>query len=247
MKKILILIAFVYSSYCQAQPSEGIVHYTRTTYWTKMLNEMTFLSKQERERYTYMYSGRDEWQEYYVLFFNDKASKYTYSDEKTDESQGYDWRKSQFILKRDFEKGTLTDLMEMGGKTYIVEDSLKVPNWKILNELKDIAGHICMKAVVEDTVKKQKIVAWFAQDLPSNAGPERLFGLPGMILALDINNGTVIIEATRIETKKLTQELDLPKKMKGTRMNEMAYQQMLSKIITEKKKEEMDPYWLVRY
>jgi GLPGLI family protein len=247
MKKILVLIFILSSLYTYAQQTASVVHYTRTTYWTKMLNEMTYLSKQEKERYTYMFSGRDDWQEYYVLYFNDKTSKFTHSDEKSADSEGYDWRKTQYIIKRDFDKNTMTDIMETAGKTYIVEDSLKVPNWKILNDIKDVAGHICMKAVVEDTVKKQKIVAWFAQDLPGNAGPERLFGLPGIILALDINDGTVTVEATRIETKTLTQELELPKKMKGVRMNETSYQQMLRKFIVEKKKEELNPYWLIRY
>ncbi len=247
MKKALIYICTLVSLAAYAQQPEGVVHYTRTTYWAKLINEMTYLSKQEKERNTYMWGGRDDWKEYTVLYFSGKASKYTYSDEKTDESQGYDWRKSQYVIKRDFEKNSLTDIIETAGKTYIIEDSLYIPNWKILNDLKDVAGHICMKAVIEDTVKKQKIVAWFAQDLPVNAGPERQFGLPGLILELDINDGTVTVEATRIETKKLTQELDLPKKMKGTRVKETAYQQTLSKLIAEKKEEEMNPYWIIRY
>ena len=244
--RLFFVIFLLFSIIARAQ-TEGVVHYTRTTYWTKMMNQMTFLSKQEKERYTYMFGGRDDWQEYTLLYFNDKASKYTHSDEKSAESEGYDWRKEQYIVRRDFEKGTMTDIIEAAGKTYIVEDSLRTPNWKILNDLKDVAGHICMKAVVEDTVKKQKIVAWFAQDLPVNAGPERLFGLPGLIMEIDINDGTVVVSATRIETKKLTQELDLPKKMKGTRLSETAYQQMLAKFIKEKIKEERNPYWTMRY
>lgn len=124
MKKIIVFVCIFISISSYAQQLEGVVHYTRTTYWTKMMNELTYLSKQEKERLTYMYSGRDEWQEYYVLNFNDKSSKFTYSEEKSAESEGYDWRKSAFIIKRDFEKNTLTDVMEIAGKTYIVEDSL---------------------------------------------------------------------------------------------------------------------------
>ena len=104
-----------------------------------------------------------------------------------------------------------------------------------------------MKAMVEDTLKNQKIVAWFAQDIPVNAGPERLYGLPGLILELDINNGAVIIEATKIENKKLAQELDLPKKMKGKKVNEAAYQDLIRKHMASMKKEEQYPFWGVRY
>ncbi|MDJ1469867.1 GLPGLI family protein [Cytophagaceae bacterium DM2B3-1] len=246
MKKLVLLFTLLLSIAASAQ-QEGIVHYTRTTYWTKMINQLTFLSKQEKERNAYMWGGRDDWKEYMVLYFNDKSSKYTYSDEKSAESSGYDWRKEQYVVKRDFEKNTMVDIIEMVGKTYIIEDSLGTQNWKIMNDLKDVAGHICMKAMKEDTVKKQKIVAWFAQDIPSNIGPERSYGLPGMILALDINDGTVTIEASRIENKKLTQELDLPKKMKGTKLTETAYENMLDKFIKEKIKEERNPYWMIRY
>jgi GLPGLI family protein len=141
----------------------------------------------------------------------------------------------------------MTDVFEILGKTYIIEDSLQVPNWKILNDIKEVAGHICMKAMVEDTIKKQKIVAWFAQDIMLNAGPERLWGLPGLILELDINDGTVLIEASKIEFKKLNQEMALPKKLKGKKLNEKAYQEMTDKFIKEKIKEEMNPYWSIRY
>jgi GLPGLI family protein len=141
----------------------------------------------------------------------------------------------------------MNDAIEMLGKVYIVEDSLPTPNWKILNDIKDVAGHICMKAMIQDTVKKQKIVAWFAQDIPVNAGPERLYGLPGLILELDINDGAMTIEATKIENKKLTTELDLPKKQKGKKINDLAYQDMLRKFIRERIKEERNPYWVIRY
>lgn len=135
----------------------------------------------------------------------------------------------------------------MIGKTYIMEDSLKQNDWKILNDIKDVAGHICMKAMIQDTIKKQKIVAWFAQDIPINAGPERLYGLPGLIMELDINDGAVIVEATKIEPLTITNEMDLPKKLKGKKINELAYQDMLRKFIQEKIKEERNPFWSIRY
>ena len=141
----------------------------------------------------------------------------------------------------------MTEVFEMIGKTYIMEDSLKQLDWKILNDIKDVAGHICMKAMIQDTIKKQKIVAWFAQDIPMNAGSERLYGLPGLILALDINDGAVIVEATKIEPLKITTQMDLPKKMKGKKINELAFQDMVRKFIQEKIKEERNPFWSIRY
>ena len=194
-----------------------------------------------------MYGGRYEWKELTLLYFNEKGSRYIDSDETTEENSRYAERKTAFIINRNFEKNTQTDIIEMIGKTYIVEDSIQIPNWKILNDIKDVAGHICMKASVEDTIKRQKIIAWFAQDMPLNAGPERYCGLPGVILELDVNDGAVVITADKIETKKLTQELDLPKKMKGKKLKEAEYLTMVRDFINEKIKEERNPFWIIRY
>jgi GLPGLI family protein len=248
MKNTIIIIAiFLVSSQTYAQQNEGIVYFTRTTYWTRLNSKLPYLSKQEKEKMSYMFGGRDDWKEYTLLYFNEKESRYTHSEEKSEESEGYSGRKEEFNVRRNFEKNTMNDALEMLGKTYLVEDSLGTPNWKILNDIKDVAGHICMKAMIEDTLKKQKIIAWFAQDIPVNAGPERLYGLPGLILELDINDGAVTIEATKIENKKLTTELDLPKKQKGKKINELVYQDMLWKFIQDKIKSEQNPFWAIRY
>ncbi|MFC0186534.1 GLPGLI family protein [Pseudarcicella hirudinis] len=248
MKKIVVLLMVMSSFSAISQTNEGVVKYTRTTYWTKLISQLSYVTKQEKDKMSYMFGGRDDWKEYMLLYFNENGSRYTHSEEKSDESEGYDWGKQEFNINRNFEKNTMTDLVDFLGKGYLIEDSLQTPKWKILNDLKDVAGHICMKAMVEDTVKKQKIIAWFAQDIPLNAGPERLYGLPGMILELDINDGAVIIEATKIELKKLGNEMDLPKKLKGKKLTEKGYQEMLYKFVKEKTKEENANWiWMVRY
>lgn len=102
------------------------------------------------------------------------------------------------------------------GKNIYHEDSLHAPQWKILNDKKEITGHVCTNAFMTDTVKKkQKVEGWFAPDLKNNGGPELFFGLPGLILEVNINNGGMIITADKIDLKKLTVELNLPKKIKG--------------------------------
>jgi GLPGLI family protein len=245
---IIFILTFLISSATFAQ-KEGLVRYTRTTYWTKLNSTLSYLSKQEKERQAYMYGGRDESIEYTLLYFNEKGSYYKLSEQLNSWEEKYDYngRKEVFGIKRDFEKNVLNEVFEMIGRTYIMEDSLKQNDWKILNDIKDVAGHICMKAMIQDTIKKQKIVAWFAQDIPINGGPERLYGLPGLIMELDINDGAVIVEATKIEPLTITNEMDLPKKVKGKKITELAYQNMLRKFIQEKIKEERNPFWTIRY
>ena len=250
MKKILFIVIVLISFKASAQmQTEGSVRYLITHSWTKKIASLSYFSKQQKEKISYMWSGRDEWKMYCNLYFNQKESKYVESEEKAEKEDegGYSWRKDVYIVKRNFENQTMSDAIETLGKTYIIEDTLAGMDWKIQNDLKEVAGHVCMKAVTEDTIKKQKIVAWFAQDIPLSTGPERFYGLPGMILEVDINDGGMIVTADRIDLMKLTNELDLPKKLKGKKVKDADYQKVLKNHIDSKIKEEQPYWWGLRY
>jgi GLPGLI family protein len=250
MKKIFFFALISLSiSLNGQQQMEGMVQYLITHSWTKKMQAVPYISKQRKERLTYMWGGRDEWKSYANLYFNTKESKYIDSEVTPagEEDYNYAWRKDVYLIKRDYEKQAQFDAIQMLGKVYIIEDSLQLLDWKIQNDLKDIAGHICMKAFAEDTLKKQKIVAWFAQDIPLSYGPERFGGLPGLIMEIDVNDGGMIITADKIDYKKLTTEMDLPKKLKGKKIKEKEYSDMMRKFMVEREKAEEPPFWGIRY
>ncbi|MCW5922232.1 MAG: GLPGLI family protein [Saprospiraceae bacterium] len=251
MKKTLLLLALFISLSAIAQeqpPLEGRIRYLVVHDWAKKMAAVDYLSKQRKERIAYMWGNRSEWKLYTQMFFNATETRYEDSEERAEpDDEGYSWRKDVYQIKRNFEENTQYDVMEMLGKTYIIEDSLHSPEWKIHNDLKEVAGHICMKAVWEDTVKRQKVVAWFAQDIPHSGGPERFSGLPGMILEVDVNNGAMVITADLIEQKKLDKQLNLPKKYKGKKITEAEYQDIVKKYIEEKTKAEEPYFWGMRY
>jgi GLPGLI family protein len=253
MKKIIVFIVFIVfftPVLLQAQQKfEGMVQYLVTQNWAKKLAAVPYISQQQKERAAYMWGNRSEWKQYANLYFTENVSKYEDSEEKADprEDNSYSWRKELFFMKRDFENNTMSDAIEHEGQNYLIEDDLEPLEWKIQNDLKEVAGHICMKAFTEDTLKNQKIVAWFAQDIPIKAGPDRFSGLPGMILEIDINEGAMVITANKIDLKKLTTELDLPKKIKSKKIKSADYQAMVKKFIMEKRKEEAFPFWGIRY
>ncbi|MFN0212722.1 MAG: GLPGLI family protein [Saprospiraceae bacterium] len=227
---------------------EGTVRYLVTHNWTKKLAALTYMSKQRKERAAYMWGNRAEWHEYALLHFDSTTTKYLESEEPVEpDDEGYSWRRETFFAKREFALNRFYDAITLQGKTYLVQDSLQCQDWKILNDLKEVAGHLCMNASWEDTIKQQKIMVWFALDMPHSGGPERLCGLPGLILEADINNGAMIISANRIEAKKLKNELDLPKKVKGKKVTEEGYRAALKKVIDERIKAEEPYFWAIRY
>jgi GLPGLI family protein len=252
MKKQLILIFLVIPFFTRAQsdaaPQQGVIRYLLTHNWVKKMEAVDYLSKQQKEKAAYMWGNDSEWKEYTNLYFSGNETKYEESEEKAqDNDYYYSWRKDLFFIKRNFDKNTMTDGAKFDGKNYLIEDSLHCQDWKILNDMKEVAGHICMSASWTDTLKGQKVIAWFALDMPLQAGPEHFCGLPGTILEVNINNGALIVSADKIDMKPISAELELPKKLKAKSVSYAEYQKMLKKLIDEKKKDEEPYFWGMRY
>lgn len=249
MKQIILSICLLLSSVvAQAQETEGVIRYLILHNWSKKMAAVDYISKQQRDKIAYMWGNRSEWKQFSNLYITPTETKYEESEEKAEaDDEGYSWRKEVYCIKRNYAANTMQDVIQMLGKTYIIEDSLRAPDWKILNELKEVAGHMCMKASWTDTIKQQKVIAWFAMDIPLSAGPERFFGLPGLIMEVDLNDGAMLISADKIDLKKIGSELDLPKKIKGKRISEAEYTAILKKHIDEKRKAEEPYFWGIRY
>ena len=250
MKKHIIIIALLFAAAeARTQEIEGVIRYLVTHNWSKKMAAVDYISKQQRERIAYMWGNRSEWKMFTTLYITPTETKYEDSEEKAEpDDEGYSWRKDVYYVKHNYAANTMQDVMQIFGKTYIIEDSLRAPEWKILNDLKEVAGHICMKASWTDTLKQQKVIAWFAMDIPISAGPERFYGLPGLILEVDVNDGGMLVSADKIDLKKISAtELDLPKKLKGKKISEAEYTAMLKKHMDQKKDAEEPPFWGIRY
>ena len=150
-------------------------------------------------------------------------------------------------MRQNFQKSKTNDWVDLLGKTYIIEDEAPQYKWKIHNEIKEIAGYLCMKAETRDTIKNQKVYAWFTDAIPVSAGPEGYYGLPGMILELDYNDGAGIITATKIQFEDTAPKLELPKKMKGKNISREEFNAKMSEYIDNAVEGKNNPYWQIRY
>ncbi|RRA98576.1 GLPGLI family protein [Larkinella rosea] len=248
MKKLLVFLFAITGIQAIAQKMEGMVTYDRTQDYVKIMSRMTFLSLDQKERMKATNKNYSSKPTQMVLYFNEDQSLYTNADEYWRSENGqWSYRNSDYIIRRDFKQETQSDVIEMLGRTYLIDDSLKTPKWKILNQLKDIAGHICMKAETEDPIKQQKIVAWFAQDIPIPAGPEQYSGLPGLILELDLNDGDVVVTASKIDLRDVSKELTANKKIKGRKIKSADYDKIIKDHIQTSMKAQENPYWTIRY
>jgi GLPGLI family protein len=249
MKYLSIITLALFSHFANCQAFEGEVKYKMTQNWIKKMAPLTYMSKIEKEKMEYQFGSSEfsEWEQYNLLYFNQNESKYIESEEKAEDQGGYSWKKQKYEIRKNYANKTQNDILELFGKVYMIEDSLPVQNWKIKNDIKEIAGHICMNAVRTDTTKLQKIEAWFAMDIPVPTGPERNFGLPGLILEVNVNDDAMVITAQSVTMRKLTNELEMPKKLKSKKIKEAEYQAMINKHMKEKIKAEEFPYWGIPY
>ncbi len=89
------------------------------------------------------------------------------------------------------------------GKDVIVHSSLPKNDWKLSDQSQKIAGYSCKLATkIKDN--GQKIVAWYADQIPINDGPAEYWGLPGLILQLQISDRVLhVVTSIKKESKAI--------------------------------------------
>ncbi len=242
MKQIVISV-LLFGFFCaNAQNDHGTIVYNRQIDYVKMMADLPFLSEEEKDRIKLTW-GKGTWDTNYNLTFDPNGAVYTYG--KTEREYSYSWRQDEFLIIDDLKRSEQTIQFVMGGRLYLLEDEKPRTKWKIKNEIREIEGYLCMKAETTDPAKNQTIVAWFSDQIPVAAGPEGYTGLPGMILMLDINDGTAIIEASSVDLA--VAEHPIPKKIKGKKLGLTEYDELIEKFFAESIEGERNPYWEIRY
>lgn len=134
----------------------------------------------------------------------------------------------------DLRQATSVDSRNFFGKDFLIEGSRTPLKWKITGDQKQVGVYLCQKAIYQDS--SRSIVAWFTPMIPVSSGPDDFFGLPGMILHLDIDDGSRQITATEISLKEL-EEGAIQKPTKGKKISETEFNKIREEKIKEREKE----------
>lgn len=91
-------------------------------------------------------------------------------------------------------------------KNWDGKDSLHDWSWQLTNETKNISGYVCKKAISNQN--GMILTAWYSEEIPVNAGPEKFDGLPGLIFYV----GTQFFkwEATDIKIETRISKIEKP-------------------------------------
>ncbi|MEL7147536.1 MAG: GLPGLI family protein [Bacteroidota bacterium] len=125
-----------------------------------------------------------------------KGSKSYYShyqenvEINTDDGYTFWHYKNDIDWYRDGETGEIFEQREKYKYPVLNAQHPATIEWEILEETMMIAGFKAQKAITtplkedETTAPYGQLIAWFTTELPFDTGPERYFGLPGLIIKI---------------------------------------------------------------
>ena len=164
---------------------------------------------------------------YFDLFFTEDKSVYRPGKEVDDQKSGFfESPAGENIVYKDLKQQTVISQKQIFESQFLVTDSIRSLEWKILPETRTIAGFNCHKAVsrICDSVV---VVAFYTDEIILSSGPESFSGLPGMILELAIPRLYTTWTATKLEDLTSSDEKKMVPPSKGKKANE---KEMMEKI-----------------
>ncbi len=123
---------------------------------------------------------------------------------------------SDNVVYTDLVARRVTAVKQIFEEKFVVEDTMRMLEWRLKDEVRTIANIKCRKAVgvICDSVY---VVAFYATDILADSGPEMFGGLPGMILEIAIPRLHTTWVATKIEMIA-TKDEDFVMKTKGKKV-----------------------------
>ena len=193
-------------------------------------------------------------QKTYVLTFNKEESTFKEEDKLDAMSGATDSWGSNFTPGEQYKNiktNTLRQNQEFYGKQFLVKDNLLALEWKMTTETKQIGNYMCFKATAsvpsselswynfswgdlnEDDsseVKMTEVVAWYSPQIPVSQGPSEYWGLPGLILEVNVGTTTMLCSKIIMNPDEKS-EIEAPKKGKEVTKNE--YQEIIASKMKE--------------
>ncbi len=176
------------------------------------------------------------------LVFNENASLYTNQkqEEAAENAMAESGGMMVMVKMQEPENKMYTDFgakkqleqREFMTRMFLIEKELGVSDWKLTGNVKEILGYSCQEATRQPT-DSTSIVAWFTPSIPIPSGPGEYLNLPGLVLAVDLDNGRRTLTAKSIEPMEVDSKM-LSKPKEGKKTTEAEF-----KAIVEEKMKEM--------
>ena len=134
-------------------------------------------------------------------------------------------------LFKDIKERKYTHQIELYGKQFLIKDSLASNNWRLTSDKKAIGDFVCYKAIAIDSSNTETI-AWYTTEIPISIGPDKYWGLPGLILEVITNEVHFACNSLKLK----------PKTVKAPRKGKVVNQRTFDSIKQKKELEKEQQY-----
>lgn len=216
MKNLLIISLLFFVSLCSGQNIRAI--YTKT-FLNLVGDNTTVPEKLKPVLSSFEYS---KGKSLYKIYSSAKSSV----DTVDMETQGIKHQSVHIIMQpteetyfKDIKNNIFRKEFSDGETIYSIKDKLEVLNWKLTNETATIKGYKCKKAttvVVSKYLNREfPAYAWYCEDIPVNDGPAFYWGLPGLIIEVNMDNKYAI---SLTDLKIVKEDIDVKEPVNRTEM-----------------------------
>ncbi len=260
IRVLVMALALVVITSAHAQEFQGVATYKSKRQIDVKLDSTQVDSEMQKQLMEMM---KKQFEKTFKLTFNKEESVYKEDESLNKPSPGIGGN-MEFVmigaggadvLYKNTKESRFTNQNDVFGKIFLVRDTLKKQDWKLGSETKNIGEYTCYKATLKreieasshtsrngektSEVKPEKkeitITAWYTPQIPVNNGPERYWGLPGLILEINDESQTIICSKIVMNPKD---KADIKEPSKGKKVNQAEFE----KIMEKKMKEMQDRY-----
>ena len=193
IKRILILLVVLFTTSfgLKAQITAGKIVFERKTNLKKRMGDnprmKNFITEENKYRV-----------ENFELFFNDSNTVFRPIEDE-DPVEGFlKYFTTRNTVYQNINSKQKFIEMDLFGTPGYIKDSMDTRAWKITESKRMISGYNCRKAFWQMN-DSTRIYAWFSVDIVPSIGPEGFQGLPGAILGMATEDGSVVYFAKEVK------------------------------------------------
>lgn len=190
MKKLFYL-AFVFTSFINAQVYEIEVEFQHQTKYTPEYIERNFGNIKDADTRKWNIEQNENPKPLDYLIYSSKSEQNSIEQEKLDNSQeakggmkksvaglSFGLTYSDFTVNENFRE------VDVYGKKYIVKNPIEKLTWEFTNETKNILGYKTYKAMTKYAI--YNVEAWFTKDIDFKFMPIAVQPLDGFVLEMNL-------------------------------------------------------------
>lgn len=243
----ILIFVYLISQTLFAQDFQG-----KAYYFSKSTMELgSFGARMNEAQKKQIYENlKNRLEKTYILTFNTEESFFE-EEVKLDAISGATdtWGKnfSPGDQYKNIKTNTLFQSQEFYGKKFLIKDNLLKIDWEMSGESKQIGQYACFKATAMiptsqltwydfswdelseskdgEEIKMTQVTAWYSPQIPISQGPLEYWGLPGLILEINVGNTTMLCSKIIINPKE-KDKIEAPGNGKVVSKNE--YKEIIS-------------------